>query len=86
VTAKDPQQDLVATATEVSACSVWRIINTCGFHASTPSSKSILTQKHKKSAQIHMNKPQTFWDSVRWSDETKLELFSPKNHQYVWRS
>jgi len=26
-----------------------------------------------------------FWDSVLWSDETKLEIFSPMDQQHVWR-
>jgi len=30
-------------------------------------------------------KPQKFWDSVLWSDETKLDLFGPMDQHYVWR-
>uniref|UniRef100_A0A8C5LSG7 Transposase n=1 Tax=Leptobrachium leishanense TaxID=445787 RepID=A0A8C5LSG7_9ANUR len=26
-----------------------------------------------------------FWDSVLWTDETKLELFGPMDQRYVWR-
>ena len=32
-----------------------------------------------------MDKPQKFWDSVLWSDETKLEQFGPMDQRYVWR-
>jgi len=60
VTAKDLQQDLVAT----------------GIGARTPRRTPILTQKHK-SAQNHINKPQQFWVSVLWSDETKTGTFWP---------
>jgi len=76
VTQKDLQQDLLATRTEVSACTV---------RPELP----LLTQKHKKSwlwfAQNHRNKPQNFCDFVLWSDETKLELFGPMDQRYVWR-
>jgi len=37
----------------------------------------------EKPAQIHINKPQKFWDCVLWSNETKLELFGPIDEQYV---
>ncbi|KAI4875718.1 hypothetical protein NFI96_005575 [Prochilodus magdalenae] len=49
----------------------------------------LLTPKHKKSrlqyAKNHVDKPQRFWDTVLWSDETKLELFGPMAQIYVWR-
>ena len=89
VTAKHLQQDLVAAGTEVSVCTVRRILNTEGFHARTPRRTPLLTQKHKKSrlqyAENHINKPPKFWNYVLWSDETKLELFGPMDQRYVWR-
>uniref|UniRef100_A0A8C5M825 Tc1-like transposase DDE domain-containing protein n=1 Tax=Leptobrachium leishanense TaxID=445787 RepID=A0A8C5M825_9ANUR len=33
----------------------------------------------------HVDKPQKFWDSVLWTDETKLELFGPMDRRHVWR-
>ena len=89
VTEKHLQQDLVAAGTEVSVRTVRRILNSKGFHARTPRRTPLLTQKHKKSrlqyAENHINKPLKFWNSVTWSDETKLELFGPMDQRYVWR-
>ncbi|KAF7646787.1 hypothetical protein LDENG_00182360 [Lucifuga dentata] len=87
VTAKDLQQDLVAAGTKVSVCTVRCILNTEGLYGLTPRRTPLLTHKHKKSrlqySQNHINKPQKFWDSVLWSNETKLELFGPMDQRYV---
>ena len=89
LTAKDLQQDLAAAGTSVSTATVRRTLNAEGLHARTPRRTPLLTQKHKNSrlhyAQNHINKPQRFWNSVLWSDETKLELFGPMDQRYVWR-
>uniref|UniRef100_A0AAQ4RPP5 Transposase Tc1-like domain-containing protein n=1 Tax=Gasterosteus aculeatus aculeatus TaxID=481459 RepID=A0AAQ4RPP5_GASAC len=79
----------VATGTEVSVCTIRRVLNTEGFYARTPRRTPLLTQKHKKSwlqyAENHINMPPKFWNSVLWSNETKLELFGPMDQRYVWR-
>jgi len=82
VTAKDAE-----TCTEVSAFTVRHILNACSFHARTPRCTPLLslTQKHKKSAQNHINKPQMSWDSLLWSNETELELFSRMDQRYARR-
>uniref|UniRef100_A0A8C5PZP6 Tc1-like transposase DDE domain-containing protein n=1 Tax=Leptobrachium leishanense TaxID=445787 RepID=A0A8C5PZP6_9ANUR len=60
-----------------------------GLHARTPRRTPLLSPKNKKSrlqyAKSHVDKPQTFGDSVLWTDETKLELFGPMDQRYVWR-
>ncbi|KAF7645443.1 hypothetical protein LDENG_00204490, partial [Lucifuga dentata] len=89
VTAKDLQQDLVAAGSKVSVCTVRCILNAEGLHDQTPRRTPLLTHKHEKSrlqyARNHINKPQKFWDSILWRDETKLELFGPMDQRYVWR-
>ena len=89
MTAKDLQQDLAAAGTKVSTATIRRTLNAEGLHARTPRRKPLLNQKHKKArlhyAQNHINKSQRFWNSVLWSDETKLELFRPMDQRYVWR-
>jgi len=62
---------------EVSACTVRHVLNACSFHARTPRCTPLLTQKHRKSSQNHINRPQKFCDSVLWSDETILGTFWP---------
>ena len=82
LTGKHPQQDLVAAGTEVSVSSVRHILNAEELYTQTPRCAPLPTQKHRKSrlqfAKNYINRPKRFWDSVLWSDETKLD------EQYVW--
>ena len=34
---------------------------------------------------MHIDKPQSFWQNVLWTDETKLELFGKSHKLYVHR-
>lgn len=34
----------------------------------------------------HVDKPNTFWKNVLWSDETNTELFDHSDKRYVWRN
>ncbi|KAF2344343.1 Homeobox domain-like [Trinorchestia longiramus] len=51
--------------------------------------KLVRTKRHVKArlkyANDHLNKPATFWNSVLWSDETKIELFGRNSTNHVWR-
>lgn len=89
LTSKELQQDLVRAGTDVSVWTVRRALRTEGFHARTPRRTPLLRDRHKKSrlqyAQNNLDKPQKFWDTVLWTDETKLELFGPMDQRYVWR-
>ncbi|KAF2343723.1 hypothetical protein FHG87_025521 [Trinorchestia longiramus] len=38
-----------------------------------------------KYAKDHLKKPAAFWNSVLWSDETKIELFGRNSTNHVWR-
>jgi len=38
-----------------------------------------------KYANDHLNRPAAFWDSVLWSDETKIELFGRNCTNHIWR-
>uniref|UniRef100_A0A8C5N259 Transposase n=1 Tax=Leptobrachium leishanense TaxID=445787 RepID=A0A8C5N259_9ANUR len=89
VTAEELRKDLSDVGTEVSAQTIRRTLRNEGLHARTPRRTPLLSPKNKKSrlqnAKSHEDKPQTFWDSVLWTDETKLELFGPMDQRYVWR-
>ncbi|KAI4904828.1 hypothetical protein NFI96_006812 [Prochilodus magdalenae] len=89
VTAKELKKDLSDVGTEVSAQTIRRALHNEDLHARTPRRTPLLTPKNKKSrlqyAKSHVDKPQRFWDSVLWSDETKLELFGTMDQRYVWR-
>ncbi|KAI4888034.1 hypothetical protein NFI96_008037 [Prochilodus magdalenae] len=89
VTAKELKKDLSDVGTEVSAQTIRCALHNEDLHARTPRRTLLLTPKNKKSrlqyAKSHVDKPQRFWDSVLWSDETKLELFGTMDQRYVWR-
>uniref|UniRef100_A0A8C5PMV6 Transposase n=1 Tax=Leptobrachium leishanense TaxID=445787 RepID=A0A8C5PMV6_9ANUR len=78
VTAEELRKDLSDVGTEVSAQTIRRTLRNEGLHARTPRRTPLLSPKNKKSrlqyAKSHVDKPQKFWDSVLWTDETKLEL------------
>uniref|UniRef100_A0A8C5PUJ6 Transposase Tc1-like domain-containing protein n=1 Tax=Leptobrachium leishanense TaxID=445787 RepID=A0A8C5PUJ6_9ANUR len=81
VTAEELRKDLPDVGTEVSAQTIRRTLRNEGLHARTPRRTPLLSPKNKKSrlqyAKSHVDKPQKFWDSVLWTDETKLELVDP---------
>jgi len=43
------------------------------------------TTTDPKAQEKQLNKQQKFWDSVLWSDKSKLELIGPMDQWYVWR-
>ena len=89
LTAKDLKQDLAEGGTDVSVDTVRRTLHAEGLNARTPRRTPLLKPHHKKSrlqyAKTNLSKPQKFWDTVLWTDETKLELFGPMDQRYVWR-
>jgi transposase len=38
-----------------------------------------------KYANEHLDKPASFWETVLWSDETKIELFGRNSTNHIWR-
>ena len=48
-----------------------------------------MKENHKKArldfAKIHIDKPQSFWENVLWTNETKLELFGKSHQFYIHR-
>lgn len=89
ITAKDLRHVLAEEGTDVSVDTVRRTLHAEGFNARTPRRTPLLKPHHKKSrlqyAKTNLTKPQKFWDTVLWTDETKLELFGPMDQRYVWR-
>uniref|UniRef100_A0A8C5QAX1 Transposase Tc1-like domain-containing protein n=1 Tax=Leptobrachium leishanense TaxID=445787 RepID=A0A8C5QAX1_9ANUR len=89
LTAEELRKDLSDVGTEVSAQTIRHTLCNEGLHVRTPRRTPLLSPKNKKSrlqyAKSHVDKPQKFWDSVLWTDETKLELFGPMDQRYVWR-
>src|SRR4029434_1714040 len=51
--------------------------------------KPFLHTRHKHArlryAKAHLNKPDSFWNKVIWTDETKIELLGHNKRRYAWR-
>ena len=89
LTAKDLKEDLAEGGTEVSVDTVRCTLHAEGLKARTPRCTPLLKPHHKKSrlqyAKTDLSKPQKFWDTVLWTDETKVELFGPMDQRHIWR-
>lgn len=87
-----PQLSVVVKNTmgkKVGPHTIRKILNKNEFHARTPLKKPYISMKNQcKRLQYALNyvsKILSFWDSIIWSDETKVNLFGSDGHKKVWR-
>lgn len=81
--------DLEALGTKVSRSTVQRVLHRHGLRGCRARKKPLLQKRHcharLKYARMHKDKDKGFWQSILWSDETKIELFGHNDQQFVWR-
>lgn len=81
--------DLASSGVDVSRNKVVRALHRGGLRGHRPRKTPLLKQRHitarLKFAREHLKGKDEFWESVLWSDETKLELFGHMDVAYVWR-
>uniref|UniRef100_A0A3B3DUX1 Uncharacterized protein n=1 Tax=Oryzias melastigma TaxID=30732 RepID=A0A3B3DUX1_ORYME len=84
-TSKEIKGEHQGQGTSVSDRTIRRCLSQSGLHGRTP----LLKRNHKKArlefAKMHVDKSQSFWENVLWTDETKLELFDKAHQLYVHR-
>lgn len=90
VTARQLQDDLMKAGTSASVATIRRALNKQGLHGRTPRRTPLLTSRNIRSrleyARRNLDKTTEFWETVLWTDETKLELFGHMDQRYVWRA
>jgi len=74
---------------QISSKSVRRELKGRGIEARSPRKVPLTSEVNKKRrlelAGKFLMKPKTFWDSVVWSDETKINFFQSDGRRWVWR-
>lgn len=82
-------QTLEQTGTKVSRSTIERVLHRGGLHGRKPRKTPLLRKKHLVArlafCRGHLKQDPSFWSTILWSDETKLELFGHMDTQYVWR-
>lgn len=88
-TGKKVVHQLSEQGTEISVSTLRRTLRSHGIRGYRPRKTPLLSKKHVKArlefAREFIDKDSTFWSSVLWSDETKIELFGSRDVSFVWR-
>ncbi len=77
------------TGVTISRDTIQRTLQRNGMHGCRPWKKPLLKPRHKKArlefARAHADKDEDYWDSILWSDETKINVFGTDGFRTVWR-
>ncbi len=77
------------TGVTISCDTIRRTQQRNGMHGCRPRKKPFLKPRHKKArlefARAHADKDEDYWDSILWSDETKINVFGTDGFKTVWR-
>lgn len=87
--AKTIVAELASSGLDVSRKTVVRALHRGGLKGHRPRKTPLLSRRHVKArlnfARDNLKHEGHFWESVLWSDETKLELFGHMDAAFVWR-
>ncbi len=74
-----PKEVESQTGVTISRDTIRRTLQRNGMHGCCPRKKPLLKPRHKKAclefARAHADKDDDYWDSIIWSDETKINVF-----------
>ncbi len=75
------------TGVTISRDTIRRTLQRNGMHGCRPQNKALLKPRHKKArldfARAHADKDEDYWDSILWSDETKINVFGTDGFKTV---
>ncbi len=75
------------TGLTISCDTIRRTLQRNGMHGCRPRKKPLLKPRHKKAclefARAHADKDEDYWDSILWSDETKINVFGTDGFKTV---
>ncbi len=76
------------TGVTISRDTIRRTLQRNGMHGCRPRKKPLLKPRHKKArlefARAHADKDEDYWDSILWSDETKINVFGTDGFKTAW--
>ncbi|XP_040285880.1 uncharacterized protein LOC120999069 [Bufo bufo] len=88
-TCKEIRGALQGQGTSVSDQTIRHCLSQTGLHGRQLRRRPLLKANPKKArlefAKMHIDKPQSVWENLFWTDETKLELFEKSHQPYVHR-
>ena len=88
VTQKDLYDDLMKAGTNITVPTIRRSFNNQRPYCWTPYHTLLLTKLHKKgwleNVGGNLNRTLEFWDTVLWSNNTKLKLFGYMDQWFYW--
>lgn len=89
ITSKQLQASLASVNVNVHDSTIRKTLGKNGIHGRVPRRKPLLSKKNIKArltfAKTHLDHPQSFWNNVLWTDESKVELFGRNASRYIWR-
>lgn len=90
ITRKELRNDLEAAGTSVSSRTISRELHSSNIKCFQLRKTPMLNKKHVASrlkfTRDHLGNGYEFWNSIIWSDETKIEIFGPNAARHVWRT
>ncbi|CAJ0968241.1 unnamed protein product [Ranitomeya imitator] len=88
-TRKELREDLMAVGTLVSVNTISNVLHRNGLRSRRARKVPLLSKRHVKArlqfGHDHLEDSETDWFKVRWSDETKIEIFGANHTRDVWR-